>query len=105
MSRLSFLVVVLAGFLLQLTSAFLPMRTALPAVSRAALQPRSSSPAGRRKSVAVMGMEYWEVRSDVDRLILQAGGGAGGGWMLLRWDRSTRQGWRLNMRCSSAVGF
>ena len=62
MSRLSFLLVILAACLCHLTSAFLPVRTSLPAVSRAALQPRSSSPGGRRKSVAVMAQEYWEVR-------------------------------------------
>lgn len=62
MSRLSFLLAVLGALLCHLTSAFLPMRTALPSVSRAALQPRSSSPAGRRKSVAVMARELWEVR-------------------------------------------
>jgi hypothetical protein len=62
MSRLSFLVVVLAACFLQLTSAFLPARTALPVVARASLQNRGSrNPASRRKSVAVMAAEYWEV--------------------------------------------
>lgn len=62
MARLSLLLVVLAAFLCQCSLAFMPGRTALPAVARAsALQARSRSPNGvRRKSVAVMAAEYWE---------------------------------------------
>ena len=60
MSRLSFVLLVLAACLLQLSFAFLPGRTALPVVARNSLQARASSAAGRRKSVAVMATEYWE---------------------------------------------
>lgn len=63
MSRLSFLLVLLAACLFQFSAAFMPGRVALPVTARASLQVRSrSSPAGRRKSVAVMAREYWEVR-------------------------------------------
>lgn len=62
MSRLSFLLVVLAACLLQLTSAFMPGRTALPVVARASLQTRSRSSNTGRRSVAVMAKEYWQAR-------------------------------------------